>query len=164
MSLLSICQWLQDTPWGTGIRESIWVFPIIETVHVLALGLSVGMIAVVDLRLIGVALRRQTVSNVVQQIEPWAAGGFVVMFSSGALLFLSEAARCYSSWYFRVKLLFLLLTGLNVLAFHLTVYRGVAKWNDSAVTPARAKLVGWTSLALWMGVIAAGRATAYTVH
>src|ERR1700730_4597313 len=104
MSLLSIAQWLQDTSISTGIRESVWVFPIIETVHLLALAFSVRIIMFVDLRLIGVVMRRQEVSEVFSRLQPMAVKGFGINVLSGLLLFWSEPVKCYHSAYFLIKM------------------------------------------------------------
>jgi len=164
MSLLSLCQWLQQTPASTGIRESIWVFPIIETTHLLSLAASVGTIAFVDLRLIGAALRRQPVTDVIEQLQPWALGGFAMMFLTGGLLFLSEPLKCYHSGFFQTKLILLALLGINALLFHVNVYRRVAAWNKAADVPIQARLAGYVSLTLWMTVIVLGRGIAYFSH
>jgi len=161
VSLLSLCQWLQDTPWGTGIRESIWVFPIIESTHVLALSLSVGTIAVVDLRLFGVMMRKESVSEVTRQILPWSLVGFAIMFLTGAWLFLSQAVKAYHSTFFRIKVLCLLLAGLNAVIFQFTVYRTMADWDRDAKPPRGARIAGIVSLLLWITVIVAGRNMAY---
>src|SRR5438552_633116 len=97
MSLLSFFTWLQNTSISTGIRESVWVFPIIETIHLLALAFSVGIIMFVDLRLIGVAMRDQPVTEVFNRLQPMALKGFVINVLSGALLFWSEPLKCYHS-------------------------------------------------------------------
>ena len=76
MSIFELCQWLQNTAWGTGIRESTWVFPLIEGTHVLALALSVGTLMVMDLRLAGLIMRRAPVSAVSGQLKPWSTAGF----------------------------------------------------------------------------------------
>ena len=161
MSLYSFCQWLQNTPWGTDIRESTLLFPIIETAHVLGLSLSVGTIAILDLRLLGLGLRREPVSQVMGQLMPWSWAGFTIMFLSGGLLFWSQALKAYGSIFFRIKLLLLLLTAVNVLVFQWTVYRSMATWDQAPVTPFRARLTGALSLILWIGIIAAGRTMAY---
>jgi hypothetical protein len=161
VSLLSLCQWLQDTPWGTAIRESVWVFPIIETTHVLALSISVGTIAIVDLRLFGVILKKEPASEISNQVLPWSIAGFVVMFLTGALLFWCQAVKAYNSPFFRIKLICLFLAGLNALIFQVTVNKTMATWDRDLVPPARARLAGLASLVLWTGVIAAGRTMAY---
>jgi hypothetical protein len=159
--LLSLCQWLQGTSFGTGIRESIWLFPIIETVHLLALAFSVGIIMFVDLRLVGAAMKDQPVSEVFGKLQPMALKGFVINFLSGMLLFVSEPLKCYNSTYFRVKLVLLFLLGVNALAFQVFTLPSVADWDKARVTPLRARMAGWASLAFWMGVVVMGRAIAY---
>jgi hypothetical protein len=159
--LLHFCQWLYDSGIGTSIRESIWVFPIIETIHGLAIALLVGTVAILDLRLLGLVLNGEPVSKIAGQVLPITWAGFGVMFVSGFLLFWAEAAKSYGNPAFRIKLILLLLVGLNPLIFHLTVYRGVATWNTRVVTPLRARLAGIFSLTLWGGIICAGRAIAY---
>jgi len=160
MSLSSICQSLQDTAFSTGIRESVWTFPIIETVHLMALAFSVGIIIFVDLRLIGVGLRDRPVSEVFERLQPMALKGFAINVTSGLLLFISEPVKCYESPYFRMKLVLLFLLGVNALSFQ-SFYRGVAAWDKAVVLPGRARAAGWLSLLFWAGVVVAGRAIAY---
>ena len=161
MSLYSICEWLQNTEWGTGIRESTLLFPIIETTHVLGLAFSVGTIAILDLRLLGLGLKREPVSQVMSQLMPWSLAGFFIMFVTGILLFWSQALKAYDSVFFRIKLLLLIFAGINALVFQFTVYRSMASWDQAPVTPFRARLTGAISIALWIGIIAAGRTMAY---
>ena len=85
MSILSTCQWLQDTYIGTSIRESIWIFPIIESAHVLALSISVGLLMVSDLRLMGYVMNRRPVTEVYEQIKPWMFTGFAIITITGIL-------------------------------------------------------------------------------
>src|SRR5690242_10691844 len=97
MSLLTLCQWLQDTAGSTAIRESLWVFPVLDAVHVWSLGLFAGTIAIFDLRLLGLGLRREPVSEVGRGLLPWTWTGFGCMALSGGLVFWSEPVKCYSS-------------------------------------------------------------------
>jgi hypothetical protein len=159
--LLRLCQFLNDSSIGTQIRESIFVFPLIETVHVLAIALLVGTIAILDLRLLGIVLKSESVSELAAQILPVTWIGFGIMFVSGFLLFWAEAAKSYSNPAFRLKLVLLALVGLNPLVFHTTVYRKVADWDQSPVTPRRARATAILSLSLWAAIITAGRAIAY---
>jgi len=163
MTLAGFCQWLQDTPWGTGIRESVWVFPIVEGTHVLALALSVGILVVIDLRLAGVLMRRQPVSQISNQLMPWSLAGFAIMFVTGALLFWSQAVKAYGSIFFRIKIALLILAGINALVFELTLRRTVADWDHDETPPFRARLAGVLGIVLWAGVIAAGRTMAYNL-
>jgi hypothetical protein len=161
--MLFFSEWLYHTSISVAIRESSWVFPIIETTHVLGLSLSVGVLFVSDLRLVGLALRRRPASELWGQLKPWMVAGFVVMFSSGALLFWSQPIKAYQSVFFRAKLAFLLLAAFNAAVYHTTIFRRTNEWDDAPVPPAQARLTGWISLALWAGVIAAGRTMAYTL-
>jgi hypothetical protein len=161
MSILSICQWLQNESIGTSIRESVWTFPLIETVHLLALAFSVGIIVLVDLRLIGVAMKDQPVTEVFGRLQPMALKGFAINVVSGLVLFWSEPMKCYNSFFFRAKLVMLFILGVNAILFSATTYKSIASWDKTVLTPVPARIAGWVSLVLWTGVIIAGRAIAY---
>jgi hypothetical protein len=143
------------------MRDSLWIFDITETVHTLGIILVAGTIMLVDLRLLGMGLRREPVSHVVSRIVPWTLAGFCLMFLTGGWLFSAEASKLYHSPAFRIKMMLLSLAGLNALIFHLTVYRRAAEWDDVPVAPMRARVAGLLSLVLWIGIIAAGRSIAY---
>jgi len=159
--LLHFCQWLCHTSLGTAIRESTYVYPIIETIHTLATVLLVGTVVIVDLRLLGLLLKREPVSQIAGQLLPWTWLGFIIMLVTGLLLFWAEAEKMYGNPAFRIKLLLLLLAGLNPLIFHFTIYRRVSTWELAPVTPTRAKAAAFLSLTLWSGIIITGRAIAY---
>jgi hypothetical protein len=159
--LLQLCQWIYNTRLSTSIRESVWVFPIIETAHVLGITVLVGTIALFDLRLLGLIMKREPVSGIARQVLPWTWAGFAVMFTTGLLLSISEAATNYYNPAFRIKLVLLLLVGLNPLIFHRSIYRRVHEWDTSAVAPLRARAAAVCSLTLWAGIIVAGRMIAY---
>jgi hypothetical protein len=163
MHLLALCQWLQDTAVATSIRESAYAYPFIEGSHVLALTLSVGTVMWFDLRLMGVAMKRDSVSYVFNQVQPWMLAGFAIMFVTGALLFSARAADAYVSTYFRIKAALLVLGGLNVALFHLTIDRRRDEWDRHERPPARARMAGFVSLLLWFAIIAAGRVMAYNL-
>jgi hypothetical protein len=163
MSVLELCQWIQDSQLATGIRESGYVFPFLEGAHVIALSLSVGVVMWFDLRLMGVSFRKQPVSQVFTQLKPWMIAGFSIMFVSGALLFSSLAVEAYANSYFRIKIGLLLLAGANMLLFHLTIDRHRTEWDKAPIPPLQARLAGLASLLLFMGVIIAGRLFAYAV-
>jgi hypothetical protein len=161
VSVLSVCEWLQNLPWASGVKHSAWQFPVIESIHSLALSAILWPAAILDLRLLGLIMARRPVSQVAAQFLPWVWTGFTIMILSGAVLFASEAVKCYNSPFFRIKLVLLGLTGLNALIFHNTVFRSVDAWDRDARTPWRAKLAGASSLLVWIGVVAMGRALAY---
>jgi hypothetical protein len=160
-SLYSLCELIQNSQIGTGIRESLFVFPIIEAVHVLALGLSVGTLVWFDLRLLGWIMPDQPISKFHRQIMPWAVLGFALMFLSGGLLFWANALKAYTSLYFRLKVLFLVLAGSNAVAFEFATKRSIQNWDSSPVLPRKVRVAGLLSILLWIAVITFGRATAY---
>jgi len=161
VSILGFCEWLQNLDWASGIKHSSWQFPVIESIHSLALSVMLWPAALLDLRLLDVFMRRRPVSQVSAQFLPWIWTGFAVMVLTGAMLFAAEAVKCYNSPFFRMKLALLAVAGFNAFLFHSTVFRGVEFWDKDSPTPRRAKLAGAASLVVWVGVVAMGRALAY---
>lgn len=159
--LQHLSQVLYDSPFGTSIRESDNAFSVIESVHVLSITLLVGSISILDLRMLGLILREIPVTRIARSVLPLTWAGLSVMFGSGFLLFLAEAAKCYGNPAFRAKMVLLLLVGLNPLIFHTTVYRRVAEWDCDHRSPWPARAAACASLMLWCGIIVAGRAIAY---
>jgi hypothetical protein len=142
---------------GAAIRDSLWLFPAIETVHLLGMAALVGTVVIFDLRLLGWAMRRERVSDLGARLLPWAWAAFVVQALTGGLLFMSEAVKVYGNPAFRVKMVLILLAGVHAMIFHWTVYRDLAVWDDRGILPARAKVAGFVSILLWVAVVAAGR-------
>jgi hypothetical protein len=163
MSLIEVCRWLEHTALSTSIRESEYLFPIVEGAHLLSLSIFLGSALMYDLRLVGALWRSEPVSRVKAQFLPIEIVGFACMVMTGSLLFLSEPVRCYQSAYFRTKVLLLTLAGLNAFVFHVTVDRRAEEWNLDAKPPLQAQMAGYLSIALWIGVVAAGRFTAYNL-
>jgi hypothetical protein len=161
MSLLSFCEWLADTRWSIALHGSSWAYSIVESVHVLTLCLFLGMALMLDLRLLGVTLRRARVSEVAGQLLPWTVAGFVLMVISGTLLFYAIPVRTYQSIFFRAKAVMLILAGLNVWVFHSMMYRRVGEWERDPILPRRVRVAAGLSLALWAGIVIAGRMIAY---
>jgi hypothetical protein len=159
--VLGFCQWLESTPGSIALHESIWGYPIIESVHVLTLCLFLGLAVMLDLRLLGVTMLRTPASEVVGRLLPWTIAGFGIMVMTGALLFYAIPVKTYLNIFFRVKMLFLLLAGINTAVFHLTVSRSMSDWDLDPVPPRRARLAGGLSLVLWAGIVVAGRMIAY---
>jgi hypothetical protein len=161
LSLLTFCEWLANTPGSIALHESIYVYPVIESIHVLTLCLFLGLAAMLDLRLLGITLRETPVSEVADRLLPWTIAGFVVMVISGAFLFYGIPVRTYQNIFFRIKVVLLVLSGVNAFVFHSTVYRKVAEWNLDTVPPIRARLAGGLSLLFWASIVVAGRMIAY---
>jgi putative flippase GtrA len=153
MSLLPFFTWCEKSAIGESIRNSQWLFPVIESVHLLALVLIAGAVLVVDMRLFGLGLRRQPVAQLARDAQPWLIGGLTVMLSTGILLFLAEAIKCYYSPAFAVKMTSLLLA----LIFTFTVHRKVVLAVESRVGPIWSRVVAVVSVTLWSGVGMGGR-------
>ena len=149
--LLPLFQWCQDSALGVAIRESTWMFPVIEAVHLLGLAAIGGAVLIVDLRLAGLALRSQPAAAIASDAEPWLLGSLAVMIATGLLLFTSEALKCYYSPPFWVKMASLALA----ITFTLTVRRRVA--GDSTAAPWAMKTVALVSVLLWSSVGLMGR-------
>jgi hypothetical protein len=153
MSLLPFFQWCYQSAIGETIRESIWLFPVIEAFHLLGLGLTVGAVLMVDLRLLGVGLRKQPVAELAAAVQPWLLGSLTLMVTSGTLLFLSEAVKCYYSFPFWVKMTSLFL----VLIFTFTVRRRVTRTGLASDRLLLGRVTALVSLTLWFGVAWGGR-------
>ena len=161
MSLFGWCQWLEHTPFALAISESTWLFPLIEGSHILALPLSVGMIVMFDLRLLGLAFRDGAASLIMKDVVRWSKIGFGVMFVTGVLLFIAQAGKAYGNTFFRAKLLFLIVLGINAAVYQMIFYPKMAQWDLAGRTPAGARLCAVLSLVVWIGVIICGRTMAY---
>ena len=149
--------WLESTAPAIAISESSWLFPGIESVHVLAITLVVGSITMVDLRLLDANLRDRPVGELIDEILPWTWTSFAVAVCSGVLLFSSNATHYWGTVPFRAKMLLLVLAGVNMTVFHATLHRSVDVWGRQPRTPRAAKISGGVSLGLWIGVVTLGR-------
>jgi hypothetical protein len=161
MSLLPFCEWLAGTSGSIALHESLYMYPLVESVHVLTLCLFVGLSMMLDLRLLGVMLRRAPAADVAGRLLPWMLGGFVVMLATGLLLFYAIPVRTYQNVFFRAKMLFLVLAGLNAWTFHSGVYKSIREWGLAPTPPRRARVAAVASLVLWAGIIVSGRMIAY---
>ena len=164
MEIDSALRWLQNTSFAKAISENEILFPWIESVHVLAIVLVVGTISVVDLRLLGVASLDRAVKRLMGDVLPFTWGAFAVAAISGLSLFASDAVNYGHNFFFRGKLILLVLAGLNMAIFHLKGIRGVGRWGATKKTPLAAKIAGATSLLLWICVVAFGRGIGFTMH
>jgi Family of unknown function (DUF6644) len=156
-SLFDWCQWLQHTPLATAINESLWLFPLIEGSHILALPISVGMIVIFDLRLLGLAMG----SKVTNEFLRWSRFGFAVMLITGVFLFITQAEKAYGNAFFRTKLILLLVLGINAAFYQLIFYPRMSQWDLDGKTPAGARFCAGLSLIVWIAVIVCGRTMAY---
>ena len=161
MSLLAFCEWLAATENSTALRESLYMYPLVESSHVMFLLLFVGLTVMLDLRLLGIALRNMPVSELIDRILPWVRWGFAVMVFTGVLLAYAIPVRTYQSVWFRAKMIMLCLAAFNIWYFHYRVYPSRAGWDNDPRPPWIVRRAGLASLILWAGVIVAGRFIAY---
>jgi phosphoglycerol transferase MdoB-like AlkP superfamily enzyme len=153
-------RWLEKTPPALFVAQSAFGFSALDMVHIAAISVVFGMIVVVDLRLLGLASKDCAVTDICRQALPWTWAAFGIAVATGVLMFTGQAVKYYGNFAFRMKLLLILVAGINMLVFQFITYRGVAKW-DRAVGPLSARLAGAISLACWIAVVAYGRWTAY---
>ena len=138
---------------GKSIQASIWLFPVIESIHLLGLGALAGSILVVDMRLLGLGLNNQEAADLARQARPWMIASLALMVASGTVLFLSEATKCYYSFAFWFKMSALALA----IAFTLGVKNRLIQRHVELTSPQLARLMGIVSLTLWFGVAWGGR-------
>ena len=153
MALLPFFEWCENADLIVAMRSSLWLFPVIESLHLLGLALIGGALLVVDLRLLGFGMRRQPVAILARDAEPWLLGSLGVMLPTGVLLFMSSAVKCYYLPVFWLKMTALLLA----LAFTFSIRRRVAMAVETGVPAGWSKVVGGTSISLWSAVAIAGR-------
>jgi hypothetical protein len=160
-AITDLLRWLQSTEVAMYISQSGWSFSALEMVHVTATTLIVGMIAVIDLRLIGLGPKGFPVTDLYRDVIPLTWGAFAVAIATGVLLFMSQALDYYVNTGVRLKFSLLALIAVNMLVFRWTIYPGVSKWDREAPIPLAARLAGGISLVSWIMVVAAARWIAY---
>ena len=145
------------------VRENDLLFPFIESVHVLAVCLVVGSIAVVDLRLLGFASVDRPVGRLMRSILPITVGAFGLAVAAGSLLFISHASKYLENRFFIAKITLIALAGVNMAVFHLIGARNLDQWENDALPPLFARVAGGLSLFLWVSVVACGRWIGFTM-
>ena len=162
MDIASILDWLQQTGLAVHIRDSLFAFPLIESTHVIGLTLVFGTIAIIDLRLLGLASTNRSFQRLAADIFKWTWVAFAVSAATGSLMFITNAAVYYNNAYFRAKIALLFLAAINMLVFELTTRRTVAQWDRDASAPPIGRAVAAVSLIIWISVIVTGRMIGFT--
>jgi len=163
MDLDTLLRSLGQTPYAVVIRENGAIFPWIESVHVLALTLVLGLIALVDLRLTGLSARERPIRKLLADVLPSTWVAFAVAVTTGVALFASNPLVYAHNAFFLAKLGCLGLLGLNALGFHTLLERVPAAWGGANQTPLVARISGVVSILLWLGVAAFGRWIGFTL-
>lgn len=146
---------------GVAMRQSLWLYPIVEIVHLSGIALLVGSIAMLDLRLLGFS-NSVPVRRLASHILPWTAASFLLIVPSGLAMFVAHAGDLIGNPVFALKVCVILAAGVNAAVFHAGVFRGASDWDVNRAPPAAARLSAALSLLLWVSVIACGRLLAYT--
>lgn len=161
MSILAALEWLAGTRWSIALHESQYMWPFLESAHVLCLALFVGTAVMLDLRLLGVAMTGVPASEFTERLLPWTRGGFAIMVLTGGLLFTATPVTYYQSLFFRIKVIMLVVAGLNIAIFHSRIHRRIGEWGRDAVPPRAARVAAIVSLVAWSTVVISGRLVAY---
>jgi len=162
MDITPLLASLQGSALAATIRDSLLLFPLLESAHVIGLALVFGTIAVIDLRLLGVASTGRSFRRMASDILKWTWGAFALTAVTGALMFVTNATVYFHNTPFRVKMALLVLAGLNMLVFELTAGRTIHRWDEAPSAPPIGKAVATLSLVIWIAVIFAGRIIGFT--
>lgn len=159
----NIWQSIQYSPLGISIAESLWAFPTIETIHVIALVTVFGTIMIMDLRLLGFTSTNVPVSRISADTLKWTWAAFVLAAVTGTLLFISKASSYMVNPFFLSKMGVLAAAGLNMLLFHFLTYKSVSQWDNATSLPRGAKIAGVLSIVFWLSIVFFGRAIGFTL-
>ena len=157
MSVEEFLAALQASGLATRIRDSLYLFPFTESFHVIGLTMVFGTIAIIDLRLLGIASTRRPFTRIATDVLKWTWAAFALTLTTGLLMFTTNAGVYYHNFYFRAKMLLLALAGINILMFELTAGRSVHRWDRDKAAPLAGKTVAAVSLVLWIAIIFLGR-------
>jgi hypothetical protein len=162
MTLDTALDWLQKTALAITIRDSLFLFPLLESTHVIGLAIVVGTVIIIDLRLLGVATTYRPFSRLGADTLPWTLAGFAVAAVTGALMFITNAGVYFHNVWFRAKAVMLGLAALNAIVFELTARRRIVEWDLKPSAPPLARTAAMVSLLIWLGIVVAGRMIGFT--
>ena len=163
-SVTAFLEGLQAWPWAVFIHKTRWAFTTVAVVHVFAVAMLVGTIAIVDLRLLGVAFTKRPFSELSRRLLPFTWAAFVLAAMAGSLLFISRPLEYIASPVYWTKMSLIVLAGINMLIFEFITVRGVPEWNLKPTPPAAARLAGGLSIVCWILVVACGRLVGFTLQ
>jgi hypothetical protein len=155
----TMLHWFENSSWSVAIRQSIWLYPMLEIVHIAGIALLVGPAIMFDLRLLGFS-KDIPVSSLARHLLPWSRRGLLLIVPSGLLLFITNAVTLWYDPLFQFKILLLIVAGLNALIFHHFTFRSVIAF-DHTTLPSAAKVTAAISILVWLAIIACGRLLAY---
>lgn len=159
--LLSFARWIDTHAWSTGLHESLYMYAWIESTHVLTLMLFLGMLFIIDLRMLGLAFTNVPASKIAQHLDRPMMIGFIIMVVTGFILFYAIPVRSTQSIWFRIKVVLLIAAGINAMLFRKKMQQAEGDWDTDPKPPKRMRIGAGLSLGLWTGVIMTGRTIAY---
>ena len=151
---------LESAPIAVAMRHELWLYPIVEIVHIMGFVVLVGSIVVLDLRLLGLS-RSLSARNLTRHVLPWSLAALTLIVPTGLLMFMAHASDFIDNRAFQLKLALILLAGINAATFHVGAYRRYSQWDTGVSPPAGVKAHAAASLMIWGGVLACGRLLAY---
>jgi uncharacterized membrane protein len=160
---MAFLEWLQATAPAVFIHQKAWAFTTVAVIHVFAVSLVIGTIAMVDLRLLGFTSARRPFTELARAILPWTWAAFALAVIAGSLLFASRATEYITNTTFWIKMGIMALAGINMLVFELITMRGVKTWDAATTPPTQARLAGAISIGCWALVVVFGRWTGFTM-
>ncbi len=152
--------WLETSAFAAAMRQWLWLYPIVEIVHLLGIALLVGAVVMFDLRVLGMS-RALPLDRLAHHLLPWSVAGFAVMVLTGAMMFSAHATEFWDNPAFATKMALIAVAGANALWFHVVAFNGLAAAGAQAAAPAGAKVSAVLSLVVWVGVVSCGRLLAY---
>jgi Family of unknown function (DUF6644) len=164
MQIDAFLKLIEASRFASTIRDSIWMFPIIESIHVMSFTLVIGTIAVIDLRLLGFASTQRSYQRMSSEILKWTWAALALAVVTGLTMFSTNARIYYHNPFFRTKMLLLVLAGVNVAVFEMTAGRTIRRWDNARSAPRAGKAAAVLSLTLWISIIFMGRIIGFTTH
>jgi hypothetical protein len=160
-SLIAFCEALSQTPFSMLIQDIGWIIPLVQTFHILSIAVVIGSVGMIDLRLLGLAGRSQSISSMTNRLLPAVWAALAVLLCTGAVLAIGEPVRSLANPAFQLKMLLLLLVIALTVFFQRSLRKDLAFWELSPTRRLTARLTAVVSLLLWVGIVFAGRWIAY---
>ena len=159
--IYGVAVWLDDTTYSALLHESYYMYNWVESTHVLTLMVSLGMLFLIDLRMLGYAFPDVPASKIADRLFVPMIIGFVIMFITGILLFYAVPVRSAQSLWFRIKMVLLIACAVNAFVLHRRMSKSVSSWDQDSRAPSRIRVGAWLSLGFWSVVVICGRFIAY---
>ena len=152
---------IEALPLARMMRESLWAYPIVETIHIVGFAILVGSVVMFDLRVLGLS-KQVSVRALARHLLPWSWASLALIVPTGFLMFLAHASDFLANGTFQLKMALLMAAGINTILFHTLPYQSVDAWDTGVAAPLAARASVLASIVLWVAIISCGRLLAYT--